>query len=48
MRILVIIILIDFFVFVLGSIFVHRDYIVYDTQNRDYHMDKYGYYWNVE
>lgn len=47
MRVLFIIIIMDFFIFSIGSIFAEKEHTVYDTKNQDYHMDRYGYYWKV-
>jgi len=46
MKILIFIILMDIFIFALGSIFIedkHRDVNV-----DGYHMDRYGYCWQVD
>jgi len=48
MRVLLIIILIDFLIFTIGAIFAEKEHTVYDSQKRDYHIDRYGYYWVVE
>ena len=48
MRILLIIILIDLFVFTLGTIFAEKEHIVYDSQKRVYHVDRFAYYWCLE
>ncbi len=48
MRILLIVILADIFIFTAGSIFADKKHKIIDNQKQNYHMDRYGYYWKVE
>ena len=47
MRIIIIVILLDVFIFALGSVYAEKEHTVYDNKDRNYHMDRYGYYWQV-
>ncbi|MDA3907588.1 MAG: hypothetical protein PF437_00725 [Sulfurimonas sp.] len=47
MKILIIVILIDLFIFTTSLIFVDNERQVIEDQNQEYHMDRYGYYWRV-
>jgi len=47
MKILIIVILIDIFIFSLGAIFADREHEIVDNKQRNYHIDRYGYYWKV-
>ena len=48
MKVIYFIIIMDFFIFTLGSIFAEKEHTVYSNTDRNYHMDRYGYYWKVE
>jgi len=48
MRVLFIIILIDIIIFSIGVIFVEDESMVDTNQSKEYHVDRYGYYWSVD
>ncbi len=48
MKILIIIILMDIFIFTLGAIFAEKEYKIIDSQKQSYRIDRYGYSWKVE
>ena len=48
MKILIIIILMDIFVFSLGIIFADKELKKPDTKESHFHMDRYGYHWKVQ
>jgi len=48
MKIIVIIIIMDIFIFTLGAIFADREFRTSDTNSSNFHMDRYGYYWRIE
>jgi hypothetical protein len=48
MRILIIVILIDIFIFTLGIIFADKELKTSDTKESNFRMDRYGYYWKVQ
>ena len=48
MKILIIVIMIDIFIFSLGIIFADKELKIPDTKESNFHMDRYGYYWKVE
>jgi len=47
-RIVFIIILIDIIIFTTGALFSDKELIVYPTEGKKYHLDRYGYYWRVD
>ncbi|MFT5836119.1 MAG: hypothetical protein ACI9RG_001013 [Sulfurimonas sp.] len=47
MRIILIVILIDVFIFGTSLIFLGNEPKIIKKQNQEYHMDRYGYYWKV-
>ncbi len=48
MKILIIIVLIDIFIFSLGIIFADKELKATDTKENNFHMDRYGYHWKVQ
>jgi len=47
MRVLIIIILMDIFIFTLGSIFADKEVRLERSADKNFRMDRYGYYWKV-
>jgi len=47
MKVLIIVILLDVFIFALGSVFADKEVRLEHTTDRHFHMDRYGYYWKV-
>lgn len=48
MKIIFTIVLMNIFIFVMGALFADRELEVYNTIDKDFHLDRYGYYWAVE
>ncbi|EDZ61886.1 hypothetical protein SMGD1_0920 [Sulfurimonas gotlandica GD1] len=47
LKILIIVILMDLFIFTISLIFVDNERQILEQQNQEYHMDRYGYSWKV-
>ena len=47
MKVLIIVILMDIFIFALGAIFADKEVRLEHTAEKHFHMDRYGYYWKV-
>lgn len=45
MKIVFIIILMDIIIFTMGSLLSDKELLVYSTEGKQYHLDRYGYYW---
>ncbi|WP_455756991.1 hypothetical protein [Sulfurimonas sp.] len=49
MRIVIIVILMDLFIFTISSIFADNErQILKSKKQTQYHVDRFGYYWQVE
>jgi len=49
MKIVIMLIIMDFFIFAVSSIFVDNErQILKSKKQTQYHVDRFGYYWQVE
>jgi len=48
MRIVLIVILVDIFIFTIGAMFADKKHKIIDSKIQSHYVDRYGYSWKVE